>query len=153
MNEDYFISIDGTMELEDGQDDKVQMMTRGSFVRKNNSYYIVYHETEATGYAGCTTTVKVAMDESCVTMRRYGENTSQLVIEKGVRHLCHYDVGAAALTLGVAADEIHSHLTDEGGTVEFSYTLDSDRDMFLSRNLVRISVRRAEGVDPYAFRE
>ena len=35
---------------------KRQLMTRGNFVQRGNSYYIVYAETEATGYAGCTTT-------------------------------------------------------------------------------------------------
>ena len=144
MNEDFLIQIDGKIEMDGSEDDTVRLMTRGGFVKKNGCYYIVYKETEATGYAGCTTTVKVAQDESRVTMTRFGPSSSQLVIEKGVRHLCHYDVGGAALTLGVAADEIHSHLTDEGGHVDFSYTLDSDREMLLSRNLVTIKVRRAE---------
>jgi len=144
MNEDFLIQIDGRIEMEGSEDDKVQLITRGGFVKKNDCYYIVYKETEATGYVGCTTTVKVAQDESRVTMTRFGPCSSQLIIEKGVRHLCHYDVGSAAMTLGVAADEIHNHLNDEGGQVDFSYTLDSDREMLLSRNLVTIKVRRAD---------
>lgn len=144
MKEDYLIQIKGTMETDDEQNDQVELMTRGSFTFKNGSYYIVYKETEATGYAGCTTTVKVAQDESRVSMMRFGDASSQLIIEKGVRHLCHYDVGPAALTLGVAADEIHNRLTDEGGEVEFSYTLDSDREVFLSRNRVRIQVQKTQ---------
>lgn len=147
MNEDYLIQIDGKMELDDGQQDSVQLMTRGSFTLKNGNYYIVYKETEATGYAGCTTTVKASTKENRVTMMRFGPASSQLIIEKGVRHLCHYDVGGAALTLGVAADEIHCKLTEEGGELDFSYTLDSDREMLLSRNLVHIQVRKAEPVE------
>lgn len=141
MNEDYLIQIDGRME-QDGGDDQVQLMTRGSFVKKNGSFFISYKETETTGYAGCTTTVKAAQDESRVAMLRFGPAASQLVIEKGTRHLCHYETGAGALTLGVAADEIHNRLTDEGGVLEFSYTLDADQNVILSKNLVRITVRR-----------
>lgn len=141
MEENYLITIKGTME-QDGKRDSVELMTRGSLVHKDGAYYIVYKESEATGYEGCTTTVKVAKDESKVSMTRFGPAAGQLVVEKGIRHLCHYDTGYGAMTLGVAADEIHSRLTDEGGEVEFSYTLDADQNTILSRNLVKISVKR-----------
>ncbi|WP_394961109.1 DUF1934 domain-containing protein [Candidatus Allofournierella merdavium] len=141
MNEDFLIRIDGRMEQGD-ESDTVQLMTRGSFVCRGGSFFISYKESQTTGYEGCTTTVKVAKDESKVSLTRFGPAAGQLVVEKGTRHLCHYDTGYGALTLGVAADEIHSRLTDEGGEVEFSYTLDSDQNTILSRNLVKISVKR-----------
>ena len=155
MNEDFLIRIDGRMEQGD-ESDSVQLMTRGSFVRRGGSFFISYKESETTGYEGCTTTVKVAKDESKVSMTRFGPAAGQLVVEKGIRHLCHYDTGYGPMMigvsgdrvvselgdLGVAADEIHSRLTDEGGEVEFSYTLDADQNTILSRNLVKISVKR-----------
>lgn len=141
MGEDFLIQIDGTMEQRDGQD-SVRLMTRGNFVRRGQNFFISYKESEATGYEGCTTTVKVAKDASRVALIRFGSAAGQLVVEKGVRHLCHYDTGYGALTLGVAADEIEARLSDEGGEVTFSYTLDADQDTILSRNLVKIQVRR-----------
>lgn len=144
MKENYLIQIDGRME-QDGPDgaDNIRLMTRGSFVRRGGSFFITYAETAATGYEGCTTTVRVAQDASKVSMTRFGPLPSQLVIEKGVRHLCHYDTGYGAMTLGVAADEIRHQLTDAGGQVEFSYTLDMDSAGLISRNLVKIQVRPA----------
>ena len=79
----------------------------------------------------------------CVTMLRFGPAQSQLVIEKGTRHICHYETGVGAMTLGVAADEIEHNLTDEGGEASFSYTLDTDAQL-LSRNCVRLRVRLAD---------
>lgn len=139
MKEDYLIRIRGTMEQGDGED-SVQLMTRGSFVAKDGNFFIIYKETEATGYAGCTTTVKVAKDQRKVSMLRFGRAPSQLIIEKGTRHICHYETGYGAMSLGVAADEIDSHLTDQGGEVKFSYTLDTEIDGLVSRNLVHITV-------------
>ena len=143
MNEDFLICIDGRME-QAGENDSVELMTRGSFVRRGGSFFITYKESETTGYAGCTTTVKVAEDAGKVTMLRFGPAASQLIIEKGTRHLCHYETGYGSMTLGVAADEIENRLTDEGGQVKFSYTLDADKDTVLSRNLVTITVKKAE---------
>lgn len=141
MNEEYLIKIRGSME-QDGQAPAapIELMTRGSFVRKGSSYYITYKETEATGYAGCTTTLKIAGDGSRVAMLRFGPAPSQLIIEKGTRHLCHYETGYGSITLGVAADEIVQELGPEGGHARFSYVLDSGNEELISRNLVQVTV-------------
>ncbi len=138
MREDYLITIDGTME-HDGETDNVRLMTRGSFVRRGGSYYITYQETEATGYQGCVTTVKVDGDDK-VSKLRYGTAPRQLYIEKGRRHVCHYETGQGSLSLGVAADDIQSQLSEEGGRVLFSYYLDMDAQS-ISKNIVDITVK------------
>lgn len=139
MEENYLITIKGTME-QDGKSDTVELMTHGALVHKEGAYYIIYKETEATGYEGCTTTVKVADDARKVSMLRFGKVPSQLIVEKGTRHLCHYETGYGAVSLGVAADVIEHELTDHGGRLKFSYTLDSGAESFISRNLVDITV-------------
>ena len=139
MEEKYLITIKGTMEQR-GDTDTVELMTRGSLVHKDGAYYIVYKETEATGYEGCTTTVKVADDARKVSMLRFGKQTSQLVIEKGTRHLCHYETGYGAISLGVSADVIEHALDENGGKLQFSYTLDSGAETLISRNSVLITV-------------
>ncbi len=75
-----------------------------------------------------------------VVMTRFGKVPSQLVIEKGVRHICHYETGFGSVSLGVAADEIAPELSEAGGRLRFSYTLDSGGENFISRNLVDIRV-------------
>ena len=135
MDEKYLITIKGTME-QDGRSETVELMTHGGFTHRDGCFFIVYRETEATGYEGSTTTVKIAEDARRVAMLRYGKAASQLIIEKGTRHLCHYETGYGAISLGVAADVIEHQLTDEGGRVQFSYTLDSGSEDFISRNLV-----------------
>ena len=138
MKENYLIDIEGTIEQE-GDIDRISLLTRGSFMRKNGSFFISYKETEATGYEGNITTVKVDED-SKVSMLRFGNMPSQLVIERGRRHVCHYDSGYGSLSLGVAADEIDNRLSEKGGRLVFSYTLDSG-DAQISHNQVTITVK------------
>ena len=139
MQENFLITIKGTMEQR-GDSDTVELMTRGSLVHKEGAYYIVYKETEATGYEGCTTTVKVAEDARKVSMLRYGKVPSQLIIEKGTRHLCHYETGYGSMTLGVTADEIVCGLTEKGGTAKFGYLLDANSADLVSRNRLEVTV-------------
>lgn len=139
LKEDYIIRIKSKIEQDDDTSN-IELMTRGSFAHRGGSFYITYAETETTGYAGCTTTVKVAEDESRVSLLRFGPAASQLLIERGRRHLCHYETGYGSMTMGVTADEIESHLNDKGGTVKFSYLLDADTAGMMSKSSLEISV-------------
>ena len=142
MEEKYLITIKGTMEQR-GDTDTVELMTRGSLVHKDGAYYIVYKETETTGYEGCTTTLKIAADGSRVAMLRFGKGGgagTQLLIEKGKRNLCHYEPGYGSMTLGVTADEIECGLTEKGGTAKFGYLLDANSAELVSRNRLEVTV-------------
>lgn len=140
MKENFLIRIEGLHE-QDGEENTISFVTHGSFVQKGEHYYISYKESETTGFAGCTTTVKVEGDRR-ITMMRRGAATSDLLIEKGRRNICHYDTGYGALSLGISADSIYSDLTPAGGKVEFSYVLDMNAASF-AQNTVKITVREA----------
>ena len=142
LKEDYIIRTKSRM-IQDGDRDTVELMTRGSFVQRGDSYYITYRETETTGYEGCVTTLKLAADGSRVAMLRFGPANTQLLIEKGRRNLCHYETGYGSMTLGVTADEIVCELTETGGRARFSYLLDADSTELTSQNCLEVTVTQA----------
>lgn len=123
MQENYLISIVGTQEI-DGETDRIELTTVGTYVHKGNSRYIVYHEFNEDFPSGKVTSILKVEDEKRVTLIRSGGQRSRLVLEKGKRHLCHYDTGLGSLMVGVFAQSIHSRLTDAGGTLDVSYSLD-----------------------------
>ena len=92
MKKDVLITIKGTQRV-GGESDVIEMMTTGRFYRKNKLYYISYEETEATGYEGCRTTLKVGPNDK-VTMTRFGPSRSQLTFfwqpacRSAVRAIC-----------------------------------------------------------------
>lgn len=147
MTENCIITINGRVEpgipsFSEEDCESIELITRGFFARKDDNFFISYKESETTGYEGCTTTVKISSDARRVTMMRLGPASSQLVIEKGTRHICHYETGVGSMSLGVAADEIVQNLNDQGGEATFSYTLDSESQL-LSRNQVHLTVKLA----------
>ena len=89
MKKDVLISIQSTQQV-DGDRDEMELTTFGSYYEKNGKYYIVYQESEATGFESDTTTTVKVEGENRVTMIRSGMQRSQLVMERGKRHLCHY---------------------------------------------------------------
>ena len=142
MRKDVLISIKGTYLPEGGSPDVIELITAGRYYSKNGSYYITYKESETTGMEGVTTTLKVDGDHS-VTLMRNGNQRSHLLLEKGRRHLCHYDTGYGSLMVGVSGCKIKSHLDDLGGELLFNYTLDVNSST-VSENEVYISIREAD---------
>lgn len=138
MKENYLITIDGFMSIGDERD-SVSLTTLGSFYKKNDKYYIVYRETEATGFAGCTTTLKTW--DSGVSMTRFGGNSnSTLIIEKDAVNLCNYQTVAGPIVLDINGVDIINNLNDNGGELTFEYSL-SSAGMLISDNKVNVTVK------------
>ena len=143
MKKDVLITIKGTQRV-GGESDVIEMMTTGRFYRKNKLYYISYEETEATGYEGCRTTLKVGPNDK-VTMTRFGPSRSQLIVEQGVRHQCQYDTGYGAMTIGVNTRHLLADLNDQGGDIEIDYAIEIDHAI-AGRNVFQIQVKEAQGL-------
>ena len=134
MKEDFIIRIksrseqfEHTQPVRVDEDDRIELMTYGSFLKKAGSYYISYKETETIGFAGCTTTIKIAEDGSRVALLRFGKVNTQLVIQRDYRNICYYETEVGPITLGVTGDGIACDLSEPaGGTAKFSYLLDAD---------------------------
>ena len=148
MKEDFIIRIKSRTEQFDhmqpvrtDEDDRIEIMTYGSLVKKGDTYYITYKETQTIGFEGCTTTIKIAEDGSRVALLRFGRANSQLLIERDRRNLCHYETEVGSLTLGVTGDGIDCKLTEKGGSAAFSYLLDADDARIVSRNTLEMTVQ------------
>ena len=142
MKKDVTINIRGIYNADDeDESDVVELFTTGEFYRKNGSYYISYEESEVTGFEGARTTLKVE-EQDCVTLSRggKGQEMTQLIVQNGVRHQCHYDMGFGDLMIGVSGKSIHSTLDEHGGRLEFKYSLDIN-SMLSSNNEMLIIVQ------------
>ena len=89
MKEEFLINITGIQEL-DGQKDKIEMTTSGSYIMKKNHTYIGYKEyDEENPQISSSNIIKVEGDDK-VTIIRNGGKQTRLILEKGKRHQCHY---------------------------------------------------------------
>lgn len=142
MKKDVLISIRGVYANEDDRDE-IELFTTGTYYKRNGSYYICYDETEATGFEGSKTTLRVDSQDK-VTLKRSGKSAAQLIVERGVRHQCHYDVGELGeMMIGVSGGSIKSSLSDKGGDLEFKYSLDVN-SMLASENEMYVNVKECK---------
>ncbi|HJD23645.1 MAG TPA: DUF1934 domain-containing protein [Firmicutes bacterium] len=134
-----WISIKGIQHL-DGESDTVELNTTGIMERTDRGFRLTYDESVSIGMEGVTTCLSVQPD--LVTLERQGAMNSLLVLQKGKRTLCNYDTGYGCLTMGVYARAIHIGLADQGGTLDFHYTLDINAGIASSHDIY-VTVREA----------
>ena len=136
---DVLINIRGIYHFENEDSNVIELFTTGQYYKKGGEYYISYEESEATGFDGSRTTLRVC-DEDRVEMQRSGTANSHLIIQNGVRHQCQYDMGFGDMMIGVNGRSIRSTLTDKGGSVEFKYSLDVN-SLLASENEMCVMVK------------
>jgi len=141
MEKDVFINLKST-QFADDERDVTELFTYGRLKRgrgKNrDKYKITYEETEATGFEG---TVTLNVDGSdMVMMNRTGDALSNLVIERGKKHHCHYGTPYGDFMVGVTADEIRTELDENGGDLYLKYTIDINSS-YMSETEMHINIK------------
>ena len=137
MDNNVLISIKTYQDIDGDNDEPIELQTPGRFGVINDKYYIIYDESEMTGFADTTTTIKVWEDN--VTVTRKGKFNMKICYENGKQNLCLYptpygEIGASIKTFGVDFD-----FKDAEGSLRVDYTIDADNENYCKNSLnVRI---------------
>lgn len=143
MKENFLITVTGT-QIVDGEKETIKLTTAGEFSFDGHKYYIRYREydnEDPNVYFDNTVEVQ---DNDIVTVIRNGAANSRLTLERGRRHLCHYNTMFGDLMVGVFAGMIENNLSKKGGILQASYTLDFNAGL-VSKNEIHIKVTEKEG--------
>lgn len=142
MQDNYIITVTGIQEV-DGEKDKIEVITTGEYIFKNGHRYVKYKEYDSDNpNVSIDAVVKVESDKK-VSIIRYGERQSRLILEKDVRHQCHYRTVMGDIMMGVYTSKIEHNLTDDGGDIKVKYQLDFFADL-VSDNEIHINVKKKE---------
>lgn len=112
-----------SIQREGGDQSETEVITAGSFRKIKSGYELRYDETDATGYEGSKTVLKI-LDGSRIEMTRSGSVSSELYIERGRKNFCLYGTPFGEVTVGVQGKNVESRMTDAGGNVSASYVID-----------------------------
>ena len=105
MEKKVFINIEDSHSGH-GDSYSSQTSTQGILRLLENGYELSYEEPAAE-MEGCVTTLLIE-DGGLVTMTRNGAYTTQMVMERGRRHVCHYATPFGDMLLGIFAKKVES---------------------------------------------
>ncbi|MBO5783335.1 MAG: DUF1934 domain-containing protein [Clostridia bacterium] len=128
------VSIIGTQSNGPTQD-SVEMLTEAVVEQIGEITDIRYKEPDENGFEECYTHIR-AVGNTCITITRSGKYASQLILEKGQRHLNHYDMGFGQLVMGVSTSRIENTLDANGGALTVNYTLEMNHSLVSNNRFV-----------------
>ena len=132
------LKIEGVQKSVDGEENFIELTTEGKLYEKEDTVYLVYEETEISGMDGCTTTVKLSRDK--ISMKRYGAASSEMVFEKGKRHVADYKTPYGVFDMEVLTMNMEYNINDANrGNVFVEYHL-SLEGLVESSNTLNISI-------------
>ena len=106
---------------------------------KKDNYFIEFDGTEICGVSGEKVSFQIDGQDKVVMTTGKRRIISQIVLEMGVRHHCHYNNEFSDLiTVGISTRKIKSTLNENGGDVEVDYSIEfnnsvaSDNQMYMS---------------------
>lgn len=123
--------------LQDGEEMSCELTTSGEYEITENGCKIVYNETDEE-LANCVTTLDVEASKK-ISMTRSGKYNTEMIIEKDRRHSCYYATPYGELLMGIYAKKIENGVTGNGGTLDFSYTIDFN-NVTASENELSVTV-------------
>lgn len=127
--------------LQDGEELSAELTTSGSFEVTEKGCTVIYKETDEE-MTDCVTRLDVEGSE-CVSMTRSGKYNTEMIIEKDRRHTCYYSTPYGELIMGIYAKMISNNITENGGSLKFSYTIDFNNSP-ASENELQITVKTQE---------
>ncbi len=124
-------------------DDKTEteLMTSGKFSYNDGKYTISYLDSEATGFEGSETEVTVTKNKIASIIRR-GSTNSDLVIEPGKKHHCHYNTPYGEMVIGIFTHVLENNLDENGGKLYMKYTIDINTS-YMSDNEIIMNIKKA----------
>lgn len=138
MENNAMISIRTKQEI-DGENETIELDTMGKYAIRNNKIYIIYKESEMTGYDGTTTTIKVA--DGNVSVSRSGRYASKMNYNIGETSLCIVNTPYGQIGAAVKTESIDFDFGAEGGVLNMDYMLDADNRNYIKNNMtIRVTM-------------
>ena len=138
---DIMLKITGRQYDGDKPQDKMEFVTEGKMYEHDGATYLVYDESEFSGFPGCKTSLK--LQGSRVRMKRIGENLAGgtvMEFESGKRFTSVYETPYGEMDMEILTDRVLNNIDENGtGNVEVDYHVSLEGEVE-GRNELRIEV-------------
>ncbi|MGI6325942.1 MAG: DUF1934 domain-containing protein [Saccharofermentanales bacterium] len=134
MEPNVLLTIEGQQWSQNDQPQAVRLTTEGRLFREELAWYIVYHESQATGMEGTLTTMRVA-DDGTVSLIRTGSHDMRLTFKAGDRHITRMETPYGDLDVEIYTSLVQSTITEAGGSIHLGYTIDLNKREHMNTRL------------------
>lgn len=142
MKEDFLITIN-SKQIVSGKEDEISLKARGSYEFSNDRKKISFYEYDQENPEKKYLSSLLVENDGKIIFTKGGSVNSQLMLQKGKRHMCNYLTDYGVLQLGTFTDMVDIDFDETGGDFKAEYTIDINSSI-ASRNFVHMKVRKVD---------
>lgn len=138
MTKDVLISVTGTQFSTENISEPVEIVTSGSYYKKNNKHYVIYDEI--IDGTNVTTKNMLKFDDKGFNLIRTGDVNTNMVFEENKRSITNYTTPFGSLVIGLDASKIDVTENKEEIKVDIDYAIDVNYE-HLADCKIKLSVK------------
>lgn len=140
---DIMLKIVGRQFDGDTPQEKMEFVTEGKMYERGGATYLVYDESEFSGFPGCKTSLKLKGNH--VRMKRIGDDLEAgtvMEFESGKRFTSKYETPFGIMDMEILTDRVDNNLSEDGtGNIDIDYHVSLEGTLE-GRNELRIEVSK-----------
>lgn len=138
---DIMLKIIGKQFAGEDSEEQMEFITEGKLYERNGATYLIYDESEFSGFPGCRTSLKLKGDT--IRMKRLGKDVGygmEIEFKKGQRFFSKYETPYGTIDMEVLTNSVENNLSPEGrGNIDIDYHVSLD-GVAEGRNELKIEV-------------
>ena len=119
MDKKAIISVVSNASIEN--EDVIEVVSPGKYIKINDGYRAIYEETEISGMAGTTTTLTIRDKE--VVLEREGTTTTKMCFNREEPSVSMYKTPYGILELSINTKSLEVEMDEDGGELKIDYSL------------------------------
>jgi uncharacterized beta-barrel protein YwiB (DUF1934 family) len=120
------------------EEEPIEVVTPGSFYKKNDSYYAVYKETELSGMEGTTTTLKIKKDK--FSLIRMGSTSTKMDFDEDKKNVSMYKTPYGTIELRIKTNSLNINVDEQGGDIMINYKI-STAGQALKNTKLKVNIK------------
>lgn len=134
MTKDVLVSISGKhidimngMQVYEGEDDSIEVVTPASYYLRNGKHYIIYDEV-VEGMTGTIRNKIKITGTDVVEIMRSGLSSSHMIFERNKKNLTYYRTPFGQMLVGVNTRNMKVNVGEDNINVQVDYELDVNHE-------------------------
>ena len=148
MKKDVLITISGMQSDIYKDADKIEIITSGSYYKKNNKHYLLYDEVME-GQGEVTKNV-ARFDEGGFHISKSGFTNVNMLFEKNKRNIANYITPYGSMLVGIDASRVDVIENEENIQVDIAYSLDVNYEHFADCTL-HMDIKSRDSEDGFSL--
>ena len=144
MTKEVLVKISGLQFVGEEDNDTIEVITSGTYYKKNGKHYILYEEVME-GTDEITKNVIKLWDDS-MDVTRKGPSSVHMIFEKDKKNVSYYYTPFGNLLIGIDAKEIQMKETEHDINVKVKYGLEINYEHVADCNIT-VDVKSKEAKD------